>query len=46
MSDRPRPEDDEPVIPERADDDRDAGWGERDREDDDDRILRERPPHW
>ena len=27
-------------------DDTDAGWGGRDEADDDERILRERPPHW
>lgn len=46
------PEDDAPVIPERADDDRDEGWGEaspgsgdsRDSRDED--LQRDRPPHW
>jgi hypothetical protein len=41
--------DDDPVVPDRADDDTDAGWGDRDDSpdpDDDDRFLRERPPHW
>ena len=41
--------DDVPPIPDRAEDDSDAGWGERDDSpdrDDDDRFLRERPPHW
>jgi hypothetical protein len=41
-----RGEGDEPVLPERADDDRDEGWGEPPDPEDDDRILRERPPHW
>lgn len=38
----------EPWVPDRSDDDRDDGWGERPEEDDDDdeRITRERPPHW
>ncbi len=47
------PGDDEPVLPDQTADDTDAGWGEgRDREDgtggrdDDERLLRERPPHW
>ena len=33
-----------PVIPSRAWEDEDHGWG--DGRDDEDRILRERPPHW
>ena len=48
---------DEPVVPVRAEDDRDTAWGDRDdgdrddgdRDDDagnDERLLRERPPHW
>jgi len=40
-----------PVLPTRSADDTDAGWGERwdserDPGSDDDRYLRERPPHW
>lgn len=35
----------DPVVPERSDDDRDTGWSEPP-EDDDERITRERPPHW
>ena len=44
-----RGEDDVPVVPDRAEDDTDAGWGDGDDfpdRDDDDRFLRERPPHW
>lgn len=37
--------DDEPVVPERSDDDTDRGWGDEDAADDE-RITRERPPHW
>ena len=38
--------DDEP-WPEQTSDDTDEGWTERaDEADDDERILRERPPHW
>jgi len=39
--------DDEP-WPEQTSDDTDEGWGERpdDGADDDERILREKPPHW
>ncbi|MFZ5872361.1 MAG: hypothetical protein ACOYXW_17775 [Actinomycetota bacterium] len=47
MSGRPG---DDPVVPDRADDDRDVGWGDHAHDDgddpDDERILRERPPHW
>ena len=40
------PDDDRPVLPDRSDDDRDEGWGDRPREDDDDqRFHDERPPH-
>ena len=40
-------EDEAPVLPDRADDDSDTGWGERDDDrDDDERFLRDRPPHW
>jgi len=42
------PADDEPVLPEQTRDDTDGAWGDRPEEDreDDDRFLRERPPHW
>ncbi len=36
---------DRPVLPQRAADDDDLGWGERD-DDRDEQIARERPPHW
>lgn len=36
----------EPVVPSVSADDTDAGWGEHGAGDDDERILRERPPHW
>ena len=36
----------EPVLPEQTRDDTDRGWGEDPPEDDDERLLRERPPHW
>jgi hypothetical protein len=43
----PGPEDDdEPVIPPRSRDDTDEGWSERDTDDRDDELRRERPPHW
>jgi hypothetical protein len=49
---------DAPVVPQRSDDDQDRGWGGRDWTDahpdddtgddtgDDERLKRERPPHW
>ncbi len=37
----------DPVVPRVSADDSDTGWGSRPHdEDDDERILRERPPHW
>jgi hypothetical protein len=40
--------DDRPALPDQTGDDLDVGWGERfdDTSDDDERYLRERPPHW
>jgi len=38
--------DDSPVIPERSRDDSDEGWGGGRDAEDDERFLRERPPHW
>lgn len=36
-----------PALPVRSRDDSDVGWGERPEPDDDDeRLYRERPPHW
>lgn len=35
-----------PSLPDRSDDDRDEGWGEVPAADDDERLTRERPPHW
>ncbi len=37
---------DEPVLPTRSQDDTDVGWGEPPAPDDDERLNRERPPHW
>jgi hypothetical protein len=34
-----------PVLPEQSREDTDAAWGEY-RERDDDRLYRDRPPHW
>lgn len=35
----------EPVPPEQSREDTDAGWGEYP-DSDDDRLYRDRPPHW
>lgn len=35
-----------PVVPVRSQDDTDVGWGEPPEPDDDERLYRERPPHW
>ncbi len=37
---------DEPVLPTRSQEDTDVGWGEPLAPDDDERLYRERPPHW
>jgi hypothetical protein len=42
---RPDP-DDEPVLPARTEDETRIGWGEDPEPDDDERLRRERPPHW
>jgi hypothetical protein len=41
-----RPDVDTAVLPRQTSDDTDAGWGETPAGDDDERIRRERPPHW
>jgi hypothetical protein len=41
-----RDPDREPVLPEHSRDDTDIGWGEEPKPDDDERLRRERPPHW
>jgi hypothetical protein len=42
-----RPErDDQPVLPQRSQDETDTGWGERPESDDDERLRQDRPPHW
>ena len=35
----------EPVLPERAAEDRDEAWGEHEDEDDNERLEADRPPH-
>ena len=39
---------DDELLPDQTIDDTDRGWGERpdDAEDDDERLTREKPPHW
>ena len=38
---------DDEVLPDQTSDDTDRGWGEHpDDADDDERLLREKPPHW
>ena len=38
---------DDEVLPDQTSDDTDRGWGERpDDTDDEERLLREKPPHW
>lgn len=41
----PPVEQEPPVIPDRSGDDTDEGW-ERTEDSDDERYLRDRPPHW
>jgi hypothetical protein len=40
------PDQPEPLLPDQSREDTDAGWGEYGEPDDDDRLLRDRPPHW
>lgn len=40
-----RPDAGEPVLPDTTRDERDVGWGEVPERDDDERLLREVPPH-
>jgi hypothetical protein len=44
--DRATRQDDAPLIPDRSADDTDTGWGDRDSDSNDDRLLRDVPPHW
>jgi hypothetical protein len=45
-SDPPEPPAEKPTLPERSGDEADVGWGDRPEPDDDDRLNRDRPPHW
>jgi hypothetical protein len=42
---RPDP-DDKPVLPEQSEEETGTGWGEAPEPDDDERLRRDRPPHW
>jgi hypothetical protein len=44
----PDESDDGSVLPEQTSDDTDRGWGDDhdDGESDDERLIREKPPHW
>jgi hypothetical protein len=46
--DRAETDRDDDVLPEQTSDDTDRGWGERDDDElsDDERLIREKPPHW
>jgi hypothetical protein len=35
-----------PILPTQSREDTDVGWGDYADRDDDDRLLRDRPPHW
>ena len=43
---RPPVADDNAGPPEQSTEDTDSGWGERPEPDDDERLYRDRPPHW
>jgi hypothetical protein len=43
---RPPDPDDAPVLPLRSPADTDVGWSEPPEPDDDERLNRDRPPHW
>ena len=45
--DRDQPDREDELLPEQTSDDTDRGWGEHDEElSDDERLIREKPPHW
>jgi hypothetical protein len=43
---RPAPVRPAPILPVQSREDTDAGWGEPAEPDDDERLYRDRPPHW
>jgi hypothetical protein len=42
----PRPIAPTPILPTQSSEDTDVGWGDYRDRDDDDHLLRDRPPHW
>ena len=42
----PAPPAPSPILPTQSWEDTDVGWGEYAERDNDDRLLRDRPPHW
>jgi hypothetical protein len=42
----PEQPDSAPILPAQSREDTDVGWGDFTERDDDDRLLRDRPPHW
>lgn len=36
----------QPLLPSRSSDETDVGWGDEPEPDDEDRLRRDRPPHW
>lgn len=46
MSQAARPDDDSPVLPDRAVDELAPGWGDEVDDSNDRQLLDERPPHW
>jgi len=42
----PPDQSDDPVLPTQGQEDTDVGWSEPPGPDDDERLYRERPPHW
>jgi hypothetical protein len=42
----PPPASPTPILPTQSREDTDVGWGDYRERDDDDHLLRDRPPHW
>ncbi len=43
---KPPDPDDQPAVPQPSQDETDVGWNEEPEPDDDERLNRDRPPHW
>jgi len=43
---KPVPPRSDPVLPARSEEEAGIGWGEAPEPDDDERLRRDRPPHW